>query len=403
MRRHSRLQIVTLAVAVALLAASRTAAQDEKPVASVTSFMLALVPKALDGDADAAQKLAALGPIARRAAEDTTKRLLEKWRFKPLKSGRQTIEIDVSGQARQYTLIVPKRYSAKRSWPLILSLHGAGGNGSGEIDFLWSRHLSEWPGLIAAPSGVPPGAQWFPEQVPFVLGVIEDVCRRASIDTNRVYVNGFSNGGNGAWFYAQNHPGRFAAACTRGGGNPTPALLLNLLHVPIYIVHGDQDRVIAVDHDRRDAKRLSELGYTVEYTEVAGGGHKPFTDEENPKIIAFLRKHVRNPWPKKLLFRAARPERFRNLWLEVPAGAAAQAEVRAEVKDGNVIEVTGARRVVLWLGDALMDLDQELVVNLDGKEAFRGKAERRFSTLVADLKERFDRTAPAWARLEVGQ
>ena len=37
-----------------------------------------------------------------------------------------------------------------------------------------------------------------------------------------------------------------------------------------------------------------------------------------------------------------------------------------------------------------MDLDQELVVNLDGKEAFRGKAERRFSTLVADLKERFD-------------
>jgi hypothetical protein len=30
-----------------------------------------------------------------------------------------------------------------------------------------------------------------------------------------------------------------------------------------------------------------------------------------------------------------------------------------------------------------------------------GKVERRFSTLLADLDERFDRQAPAWARLEI--
>ncbi|MEN8159536.1 MAG: hypothetical protein ABFS41_05620, partial [Myxococcota bacterium] len=28
---------------------------------------------------------------------------------------------------------------------------------------------------------------------------------------------------------------------------------------------------------------------------------------------------MRDPWPKKLAFRTARPERFRNLWLEAPA------------------------------------------------------------------------------------
>jgi predicted esterase len=329
--------------------------------------------------------------------------LLRRWRFRKLKSGRQTIDLDVSGQTREYALVVPKGYTSRRSWPLIISLHGAGGNGPGEIDFIWTRHLSAWKGLIAAPSGQPPGAQWFPGQEAFVLGVIQDVSQRANIDTNRVYVNGFSNGGNGAWFYAEQHPGRFAAACTRGGGNPNPSLLVNLLHVPVYIVHGDQDRVIQVDHDRRDAKRLEELGYTVVYTEVAGGGHTPFNAEENPKILAFFKKHVRNPWPKRLAFRLARPERFRNLWLEVPAGGAGRSDVKAEVKDGRVIEVTGARKIVLWLSDGLVDLDQELVVRLDGKEAFRGKATRRFTTLVADLKERFDRHAPAWARVEVGQ
>jgi len=395
---------IRLCAALVALAVGAAAAQDEKPVKRLTGDIQRAVRKALDGDAKAAEKLEALGPVERRAADDTEKRWLRKWRFTKLKSGRHTIDLDVDGRSCEYALVVPKRYSSKRSWPLIISLHGAGGNGPGEIDFIWTRHLSDWKGLIAAPSGQPPGAQWFPEQEAFVLGVIRDVCRRANIDANRVYVNGFSNGGNGAWFYAEQHPGRFAAACTRGGGNPSPSLLVNLLHVPIYIVHGDQDRVIQVDHDRRDAKRLKELGYTVVYTEVAGGGHEPFNAAENPKILEFFKKHVRDPWPTRLAFRPAAPKRFRNAWLEVPEGGAGRGEVKAEVKkEGNAIEVTGARKIVLWLSDALLDLDRELVVRLDGKEAFRGKATRRFTTLVADLKERFDRQAPAWARVEVGR
>jgi len=57
---------------------------------------------------------------------------------------------------------------------------------------------------------------------------------------------------------------------------------------------------------------------------------------------------------------------------------------------------------VLWLSDQLVDLDREVVVNLNGKEAFRGVVTRRIADLVADLEDRFNRQAPAWARLEVG-
>jgi hypothetical protein len=49
-----------------------------------------------------------------------------------------------------------------------------------------------------------------------------------------------------------------------------------------------------------------------------------------------------------------------------------------------------------------VDLDREIVVHLDGEEAFKGRVERRLAHLVADLKARFDRHAPAWVRLEVG-
>jgi predicted esterase len=353
--------------------------------------------KAILGDERSREQLAELAPLGRKAAEEAEQKVLQRWPLSKAKGGRETHELEVGGATREYCVSIPKRYTPKRSWPLILSLHGAGGNGPGEIDFIWTRHLDEWPGFIAAPSGQPPGAQWFPEQEAFVLAVLRDVQERYNIDANRVYLNGFSNGGNGAWYHAQHHPGRFAAVCTRGGGNPSPGLLVNLLHVPVYIIHGEQDGTIRVDSDRRSAQQLRELGYTVTYTEMAGVGHRPGLDE-NPKVLEFFQEHPRDPWPRTLRFRPD-AEGFRNLWLEVPAGAGG-GEVEATV-EGNRITITGARRVVLWLADGLVDLDQDVTVVLDGEEVHAGPVPRRLPDLLQDLDARFDRNAPAWARLEL--
>lgn len=389
----------TLAFLMLLVLVSSPPAQV-KPVKHLPADVRKAIRKAVEGNEKARERISDVGPLTRKAAEEVVKKVLGKRRFKKLKSGRHTHEVEVGGAVLEYALFVPKRYTSRRAWPLILSLHGAGGNGPGEIDFIWTRHLSDWKGLIAAPSGHPPGAQWFPAQEAFVLKVLEDVCTRAHIDTNRVYCNGFSNGGNGAWFYGENHPGRFAAMCTRGGGNPSPGLLVNLLHVPTYIIHGESDPVIKVDSDRKAAGELKKLGYEVVYTEVAGGGHKPF-NEENPKVLQFFLDHPRDPWPKRLKFRVPRGKRFRNLWLEVPEGGS-HGTVEAVVKENNVLEIQGARKVVLWLSDSLVDLDREVVVRLGGKEAFRGVVTRSLEALVDDVRQRCERQAPAWARLEVG-
>jgi len=93
------------------------------------------------------------------------------------------------------------------------------------------------------------------------------------------------------------------------------------------------------------------------------------------------------------------PDRaFRYLWLEIPADAA--RDVEAHVK-GNEIGIQGSMLATLWLSDGLVDLDREVVVRLDGEEVFRGIVPRKLTDLVADLQARFDRTAPAFARLEV--
>jgi predicted esterase len=392
----------SLTIALAALLTLAATGRTEEPLTRVSADTKKAVKKAVSGDARALAKIEKIGPLAKKAAEDVEKKALGSWRFRGKRSGQEKIEIEVGGRTQRYVLSAPKGYSPKKSWPLILSLHGAGGNGPMELSFQWASVRSKWRGFIAAPSGNPPGAQWFPAQEPFVLAVLKDAMTRANIDANRVYVNGFSNGGNGAWYYGEYHPGIFAAMCTRGGGNPMPGMLRNLLHVPAYIVHGEKDSVIRVDSDRRDAAALETLGYEVVYTEVPGGRHKPF-NEENPKILDFYRKHPRDPWPKELKI-LPRPDRkrMRILWLEIPEGAGT-SPVEAAVKDGNTIEIRGATRVVLWLSDDLVDLDKEVIVKLNGAEAFRGKAERRLKTLVADLRERMDRQAPAWVRLEIGK
>ncbi|MHC4548077.1 MAG: carboxylesterase family protein [Planctomycetota bacterium] len=383
--------------ALLALALLGSAAAAQEPLKKLPSDARKTIRKAVDGDEKALAKLQALGPLTRKAAEETQKKVLAAWPFRSLKSGRSKVELEFEGTKREYALYAPKGYNRRRSWPLILSLHGAGGNGPMEINFQWGRNLAKWKGFVVAPSGRPPGDQWFPGQEKFVLAVLRDVCRKANIDANRIYCNGFSNGGNGAWYYAEVHPGTFAAMCTRGGGNPRSDLLQNLFRVPTYIVHGELDQVIEVTHDRRDAAKLKEMGYEVVYTEVKGGGHKPF-NEENEKILAFFRKHPRDPHARRLRLRVPGSGSFRNLWLEIPEGAGHNAE--AEVRK-NEIDITGTSRAVLWLSDGLVDLDAEVVVRLDGEEAFRGLVPRKLGDLVADLQARFDRTAPAFARLEV--
>lgn len=381
-----------------LLLATATAQEPSEPLEKLPSDARKTIRKAVEGDEPSLEKLKALGPLTKKAAQEVQKKVLDKWPFKGLKSGRSKVELTFEGRKREYALYTPKGYNKRKQWPLILSLHGAGGNGPMEINFQWSSQLSKWKGFVVAPSGQPPGDQWFPGQENFVLAVLRDVQGKANIDANRVYCNGFSNGGNGAWYFAEVHPGTVAAMCTRGGANPNSGLLVNLLHIPTYIVHGEFDKVIEVDYDRRDAKKLKEMGYPVIYREVKGGGHLPFNNENN-KILDMFRKNPRDPYVHRLKFRIPYEDRaFRYLWLEIPAASA--RDVEAQVK-GNEIDIRGTPLATLWLADGLVDLDKEVVVRLDGEEAFRGIVPRRLTDLVADLKARFDRTAPALARLEV--
>ena len=117
------------------------------------------------------------------------------------------------GLNREYIVYVPPGYSPRRPMPMLLALHGGGGDMDFQADHYGLKQKADEAGFIAVfPNGysrLPGGiiATWNAgeccgqavtrniDDVGFLKQVIERVSRQASIDRGRVFVTGMSNGG----------------------------------------------------------------------------------------------------------------------------------------------------------------------------------------------------------------
>ena len=153
------------------------------------------------------------------------------------------------GQLRSYRLHLPDTTTANQSLPLVMALHGGGGN---------ARNIERMSGLstiadrenfaVVYPNGSGRLRHalltWnagnccgraLDEQVDdvgFLNAVLDDVMRRQTIDSRRIYVTGMSNGGMMAYRFGCESAGRIAAiAPVAGAMNVTckPAAPLSVI------------------------------------------------------------------------------------------------------------------------------------------------------------------------------
>jgi len=363
----------------------------------------------------ARQGIAAWGPLSKKAAGELRKFVATEWPSPPQPGGwkgKATAtggmrELDVPGLGKReyYLSLPPQPYTPTRASPVLLSLHGAGGNGKGEYQWCWAKWAKQWPGFIACPSGEPAGQQWFKDgtfgedQQPFVMALLADLRKNFAVDDDRILIHGFSNGGNASWYYAMHYPSLFAGMVTRGGSPCSTKWFENLLHVPSYIVHGDKDSVIGAEDDRKAAAKLKNLAYDVTYKELPGG-HNPFLNDTNPEIVTWLGKQKRKAYPLKIAFKTADVRASRAYWVEITDRVGKGAEVNAEVKENRIeLTVRGVKEIVLWLSDDLVDLEQPVTVVCGGKTLHEALVPRAAADLLAWLDATGDRAAAPVVRL----
>ncbi len=200
---------------------------------------------------------------------------------------RRAYKSDVDNTLQPYRIFVPEEYDATKPISLVIALHGMGGDEDSMFDQYnqtLKREAARRGFLVACPKGRSIASMYRGSAEKDVLDVLADVRRDYKVDATRIYMMGHSMGGFGTWSIAANYPAIFAALGPFAGGG-SPASMEKIKHIPQFVVHGDNDKTVAVGSSRAMVEAGKKFGVTIEYVEVPGGSH---SDVVAPKMGAML-------------------------------------------------------------------------------------------------------------------
>lgn len=188
-----------------------------------------------------------------------------------------------NGATMPYLLYLPDDYETdtKRLWPFILFLHGSGERGN-DLELVKKFGLPEridtqpnFPYIVLSPQ-CPADVRW-PEQADNVITLLDTLLPDLRVDHSRLYLNGFSMGGQGAWHLGALYPERFAALLVICGRIPPvegfPARICALKNVPVWVFHGAKDDRVPVENSITMTNTLKDCGGNVQLTILPDDDH----------------------------------------------------------------------------------------------------------------------------------
>ena len=290
---------------------------------------------------------------------------------------------------------------------LYISLHGGGGAPARVNDQQWENQKKLYQpkeGVYLAPRApTDTWNLWHQAHIdPLFDRLIENLVAFEDVDPNRVYVMGYSAGGDGVYQIAPRMADRWAAAAMMAG-HPNDASPLGLRNIGFALHMGANDGAYKRNEVARQWKaRLAELqaadpeGYRHQAVIHEGKGH--WMGLQDAIAVPWMAEFTRNPHPHQIVWQQDDVTQPRFYWLAVEPGSAKKgailrAQVEGQVIDLNSDDVSDLR---LLLHDELIDLDQPVVIRFNEKEVYSGQVKRT----IGDLLDSLNRPG-AWAATSV--
>ena len=179
-----------------------------------------------------------------------------------------------------FAFFAAKELSAKKSYPLVVSLHGKSNNNENgkQIGFAKTfakpENYSARPCFVVAPLCYQPyggtGGGWNDKPGSETIELIKELIDNLPIDKDRVYCVGYSMGGFGTTHLMAEEPRLFTAGVPVAGVSGSAADKLK--RHPVWLFHAADDPVVSVDGSRSFAEQLKR-NKAFKYTEFPDGGH----------------------------------------------------------------------------------------------------------------------------------
>ena len=284
---------------------------------------------------------------------------------------------------------------------LYISLHGGGEADASVNDEQWENQKILYEpdeGIYLAPRA-PTNTWnlWHEAHIDLLLQrLIENFIVLEGVDSNHVYVMGYSAGGDGVYQLGPRMADSWAAAAMMAGhpNDAHPDSLRNLgftIHVGGLDTSFDRNLVAAEWGALLDDLEASDPGGYPHYVEVHPD--KPhWMDLEDAVAVPWMAEFTRNPLPERIVWLQDDITHSSFYWLAVDEeNAVGGARIEANVEGQNIeIESSGVSRVSLRLTDDLVDLDQPIRVASGDETLYEGSVPRTILALWTSTEERGD-------------
>lgn len=286
---------------------------------------------------------------------------------------------------------------------LYISLHGGGGAPASLNDSQWDnqkRLYTPEEGVYLAPRAITNtwDLHFVPEADAFYEAIIRYAVSELDVNPNKVYIMGYSAGGDGVWRLGPRMADHWAAASMMAG-HPGDVRLEGLRNTPFMIWCGGEDA--AYNRNEECAARIKEMdalqeadpeGYIHEGHIVPGKPH--WMDGVDRAAVPWMAKYNRNPYPNKVVWVQGDVMKDAFYWIGAPADEAKKGMmvVATANRETNTIQIEKSdySRLTIYLNDTLVDLDKPVKVVCGGKVLFEGHLSRSPKTMLSTLNARGD-------------
>ena len=341
--------------------------------------------------------------LTKAEAEATKTELIKTWKeeLKEKLRTTNTFNCVVQGDLKmKYSAQVfgEKPADGRSLW---ISMHGGGNAPTSLNDSQWEnqkRLYQPAEGVYVCPRAPwDDWDMWFKNPIDKMFEeLIQTMMLYYDVNPDKVYLMGYSAGGDGVWRMAPRMADHWAAASMMAG-HPGDVSLLGVRNLPFMLWCGGEDaaynrnKEVALRGVEMDSLQRSDPeGYIHETHIVAGKPH--WMDLEDKAALPWMAKYKRNPYPKTVVWCQGDNGRAQFYWLGVPAAETKKGNVMRASINNNVVTITKCdySQVTIYLNDQLANLDKAVKVVYKKKTLFKGKIPRSAENLQKSLEERGD-------------